>query len=88
MIRDSNPEVPPRCTLHQVIKSQAYDVSNPYKKCCLCKYYTRDLSSAKCKLCLISQHLINFSLDLFVASDQNWRWYIDKLEEQERLRKT
>ena len=43
---------PPRCTLHQVVRSQA--------GCLWCKYATKGLESAKCLPCLGAETRINF----------------------------
>ena len=44
---------PGRCATHQVIKGQA--------GCVFCRYYTKDLGSAKCLPCLSSETRINFA---------------------------
>ena len=43
---------PGRCTLHQIIRSQA--------GCLFCKYATKKLSSAKCEPCLSAETRINY----------------------------
>lgn len=47
---------PPRCSLHQVIKSQA--------GCLWCKYATKRLDYPKCIECLSSQERINFTKEV------------------------
>ena len=44
---------PPRCTLHQVIRSQA--------GCLFCLFATKGLSCAKCLPCLSAETRINFA---------------------------
>ena len=43
---------PPRCTPHQVVRSQA--------GCLFCKYVTKSLSSNKCFSCLSAETRINY----------------------------
>ena len=43
---------PPRCGLHQIVKSQA--------GCLFCRYYTLSLDSLRCNSCLRSETRINF----------------------------
>ena len=43
---------PPRCTLHQIIRTQA--------ECLFCKYATKKLSYSKCTECLSSETRINY----------------------------
>ena len=76
-------DIPPRCALHQCVKGQAYDVSNPYKHCYMCQYYKLNLDSKNCGQCLTSEHLINFKLDQWIEEDPNWQYYIEQLFEKE-----
>lgn len=43
---------PPRCGLHQIVKSQA--------GCIWCKYYVKDLNSSRCLPCLSAETRINY----------------------------
>ncbi len=47
---------PPRCAVHQVIRSQA--------GCTFCKYATRKLSYTKCVECLSADSRINYEKDV------------------------
>lgn len=46
---------PPRCALHQIIRSQA--------GCLFCKYATRNLSCTRCADCLSADTRINYERD-------------------------
>ena len=47
---------PPRCNVHQVVRSQA--------GCLFCKYATRNLNYTKCVECLSADNRINFEKDV------------------------
>lgn len=57
---------PPRCALHQIIKS-SFDYENKKRRCIVCKHYTKKLNSNQCSECLSTEHLDGFEVQADVA---------------------
>ena len=63
---------PPRCTLHDVIKGMASDISNAKRRCIVCANYHLKLNSDTCSTCLATVHLDQFKVQADVAEA---KWY-------------
>jgi len=70
--------VPPRCTLHQCVKGRARDVSNEYRTCILCDWYTQNLDSQRCASCLRTEHLDNFVVDSIIEHDDRYSFLVNR----------
>lgn len=67
--------VPPRCSLHQCIKSNSYDPADPSRRCICCFYYHLNLSSQTCRSCLTTEHLDRFKADKQIK-DELWYQFL------------
>lgn len=54
---------PPRCGLHQIIRSQGVSLTDPSRCCLWCKHYTKDWDCKRCYECLGTDDMDAFEPD-------------------------
>lgn len=70
-------DCPPRCGLHQIVKSQGISIDHPsWKRCIFCQYYTNNLDSKKCHECLSTSNLIHFETDRWVKETPQYQYMV------------
>lgn len=76
-------DVPPRCTLHDVVKN-AYALHEFGVRCILCEHYHRDLYDEKCFDCLMTEDLDNFEPQEILFENKAFEQYFDSWRKRQR----